>query len=66
MRGRVDGELQPDAVTVRTAASDGSAPVYDCEPCASVDQLLATVPNPVSRRQELTSAERRAYLHEDA
>jgi WD40 repeat protein len=54
-----------DGVSVLTAAGDGLAHIYDCEPCATVDQLLAVVPDHVSRGRELTPAERRVYLHED-
>ena len=55
-------EFSPDGRSILTAGADGAAQIYQCEPCASPDELLALALRRVTRR--LTPEERRRYLHE--
>ena len=45
-----------------TVGIDGTARVYDCDVCGSLDDLLAAAPSHVTR--DLTAAERRDFLDE--
>jgi WD40 repeat protein len=62
-KGRVSSAaFSPDGKFVLTAIADGTAYVYGCEICASLEDLLAIARTRVTR--ELTSEERKTYLHE--
>ena len=54
--------FSPDGQRVLTAGEDGTARVYVCASCGSVDDVLALARTRVTRA--LTSSERRQYLHE--
>ena len=47
-----------------TGSRDGTVFLHTCEACGNLEQLLADVPAHVSVGRELTSAERRRFLHE--
>jgi WD40 repeat protein len=62
LAGVVDASFSPDGERILTAGRDGTARIYRCEGCGSLEDLLAAVPNHVSRGRRLTSAEQRAYV----
>jgi WD40 repeat protein len=57
-----DVGFDPTGRRIVTIGLDGTARIYDCDVCGSLDRLLAQAPAHVTR--DLTAAERRDFLEE--
>ena len=58
----VSASFTPDGRSVLTAGRDGTVRLFPCRVCGTLEQLLAVVPEHLSRGRRLSARERREYL----